>query len=142
MIPKEIWSETIIDKDVEAVHHFVGLADFDMDGTLDVSTAEMLQGEDPDEVKIYYNDGSGSSWEKQVLSDSGSHSMRILDVDQDGDMDLFGANHNDRKINLWINQTPGLQKINRLVRTLAEISSAIGLTDNQGYNNLFHRVGN
>ncbi len=102
--PEDIWAEFIIDKEVEAVHHFVGLADFDMDGSPDVATAEMLQGEDPDEVKIYYNSESGSSWEKQVISVSGSHSMRILDVDHDGDMDLFGANHNDRKIKLWVNQ--------------------------------------
>ena len=26
-----------------------------------------------------------------------------MDIDEDGDMDLFGANHNDRKIRLWVN---------------------------------------
>jgi len=106
--PADIWAEFIIHKDVEAVHHFVGLADFNLDGAMDVATAEMLQGEDPDEVKIYYNFESGNAWKKQVISDAGSHSMRILDVDQDGDMDLFGANHNDRKIKLWINQIKNL----------------------------------
>ena len=30
--------------------------------------------------------------------------MRIVEVDHDGDMDLFGANHNDRIIRLWVNQ--------------------------------------
>ena len=99
-----IWKEHVIEEDVEAVHHFIGVADFNKDGYLDVATAEMLQGEDPDEVKIYFSDGSGENWNKQVLSDSGCHSMRILDVDGDGDMDLFGANHNDRKIRLWVNQ--------------------------------------
>ncbi|KPL20342.1 MAG: hypothetical protein AMS23_11160 [Bacteroides sp. SM1_62] len=102
-VPTENWPEHIIDADVEAVHHFVGLADFDGDGELDVATAEMLQGDDPDEVKIYFSAASGKSWTKQVLSDSGCHSMRIMDIDGDGDMDLFGANHNDRKIRLWLN---------------------------------------
>ena len=102
--PYGIWTEHIIESNVEAVHHFVGLADFDLDGNLDVATAEMLQGDDPDEVKIYYNYGSGDSWEKLVLSNAGCHSMRIVDIDDDGDMDLFGANHNDRKIRLWMNQ--------------------------------------
>ncbi len=102
-VPTDNWTEHIIEDEVEAVHHFVGLADFDGDGNLDVATAEMLQGDDPDEVKIYYSAASGNSWTKQVLSDSGCHSMRIMDIDDDGDMDLFGANHNDRKIRLWVN---------------------------------------
>ena len=104
-VPTDNWTEHIIDDGVEAVHHFVGLADFDGDGNLDVATAEMLQGDDPDEVKIYYASASGDSWTKQILSDSGCHSMRILDIDDDGDMDLFGANHNDRKIRLWVNMS-------------------------------------
>jgi len=103
--PLDNWTEHIIEDQVEAVHHFVGVADFNIDGSLDVATAEMLQGDDPDEVKIYYSTGSGKSWIKQVLSDSGCHSMRIMDIDNDGDMDLFGANHNDRKIRLWVNLT-------------------------------------
>ena len=101
--PLANWTEHIIEDQVEAVHHFVGVADFNQDGNLDVATAEMLQGDDPDEVKIYYSTGSGKSWIKQVLSDSGCHSMRIVDIDDDGDMDLFGANHNDQKIRLWVN---------------------------------------
>jgi hypothetical protein len=101
--PADTWKEHVIDESVEAVHHFVGLADFDGDGQLDVATAEMLQGDDPDEVKIYYGADAGSSWTKQVLHDAGCHSMRIMDIDDDGDMDLFGANHNDRKVRLWVN---------------------------------------
>jgi hypothetical protein len=101
--PAEKWTEHIIEDQVEAVHHFVGLADFDEDGDLDVATAEMLQGDDPDEVKIYYAAGAGRSWIKQILSDTGCHSMRIMDIDDDGDMDLFGANHNDRRVRLWLN---------------------------------------
>ena len=103
--PADKWTEHVIEDGVEAVHHFVGLADFDLDGDLDVATAEMLQGDDPDEVKIYCSSASGKAWTKQVLHDSGCHSMRIMDIDDDGDMDLFGANHNDRRIRLWVNLT-------------------------------------
>jgi hypothetical protein len=103
--PAADWKEHIIEDKVEAVHHFVGLADFDLDGHLDIAAAEMLQGADPDEVKIFYRQGTGGNWTKQIISDSGCHSMRIMDIDDDGDMDLFGANHNDRKIRLWINMT-------------------------------------
>ncbi len=101
----ENWTEHIIEADVETVHHFVGAADLDNDGDIDLASAEMTQGNDPDEVKVYINADDGQSWTKQVIATSGSHSMRIVDVDKDGDMDLYGANWNDKKVELWINRT-------------------------------------
>ena len=74
------------------MHHFVGIADFDQDGRADIVSAMMHQGKAPTEVKIYVNQDSGRSWSKQVLSIRGSHNMRIVDIDGDGDPDLFGAN--------------------------------------------------
>ncbi|MPY87490.1 MAG: hypothetical protein GEU99_06180 [Luteitalea sp.] len=99
-----VWTEHVIDPDVEAVHHFVGLADFDLDGHLDVATAEMEQGEDPDEVKVYLNRGNGADWRKQVIDTRGSHSMRIMDIDGSGAPDLFGANWRGNEVSLWVNQ--------------------------------------
>jgi hypothetical protein len=99
----EEWAEHVIEADVEAVHHFVGATDFDQDGDLDVAAAEMQQGADPDEVKIYLNDGGGGSWSKVVLAEGGSHSMRIVDADGDGFDDLFGANHRGTAVELWVN---------------------------------------
>jgi hypothetical protein len=100
------WLEHVVETEVEAVHHFVGVADMNNDGTADIVTAEMHQGQDPDEVKIYLNQGSGAAWAKKVIATSGSHAMRIVDIDRDGDMDLFGANHdgNYQPAELWINQ--------------------------------------
>jgi hypothetical protein len=86
------WPEHVIDPQVEAVHHFVGASDFDRDGDVDVASAEMHQGQDPDEVKVYLNDGTGLGWTKQVISTRGSHSMQVVDLDRDGDDDLVGAN--------------------------------------------------
>ncbi len=100
------WTEHIIANSVETVLHFVGAADFDNDGTVDVATAEMQQGQDPDEVSVYRNvNGDGLTWTKEVLADTGSHSMRVLDVDDDGDMDLYGANWQSDQVELWVNQT-------------------------------------
>jgi hypothetical protein len=100
------WTERIVENNVEAVHHFVGVADLDSDGDLDVAAAEMQQGGDPDEVKVYLNqNGTGGSWVKQVLASTGSHSMRILDVGNDGDQDLFGGNWQGNQVELWVNQT-------------------------------------
>jgi len=98
------WSEHVVDGTVEAVHHFVGAGDFDRDGDMDVAAAEMEQGGDPDEVKIYRNDGA--SFTKVVISNDGSHSMRVVDIDLDGDLDLFGANWQGDQVDLYVNQTP------------------------------------
>ena len=98
------WTEHIIENNIEAVVHFVGTADFNNDGWNDIATAEMEQGTDPDEVKILYNPGSGgSSWDQQVLATTGSHSMKIVDIDNDGDPDLYGANWQGNDVELWIN---------------------------------------
>ncbi len=97
------WTEHVVDAGVETVHHFVGAADFNGDGQMDIASAEMNTGSAPHEVKIYYNGGKGLSWTKQVLSTDGSHQMQIADVDNDGDMDLFGANWLGQGSDLWLN---------------------------------------
>ena len=98
------WTEHVVDATVESVHHFVGAGDFDRDGDMDVAAAEMEQGGNPDEVKIYRNDGD--SFTKVVISNDGSHSMRVVDIDLDGDLDLFGANWESDQVDLYVNQTP------------------------------------
>jgi hypothetical protein len=104
--PTALWTEHPIEPAVETVHHFVGVADLDNDGDLDVASAEMHQGADPDEIKVFWNGGSGAAWSKQVLAGSGSHSMRLVDVDGDGDVDLFGANWSGahQPVELWRNE--------------------------------------
>jgi hypothetical protein len=99
------WVEHVVDSDVEAVYHFVGIADFDHDGRADIVSAMMHQGKAPAEVKIYFNRHSGRAWSKQVVSPKGSHNMRIVDIDGDGDPDLFGANWDGdyQYPELWIN---------------------------------------
>ena len=100
------WVEHIVDESVEAVHHFVAAADMDNDGKVDIVSAQMHQGEDPDNVMIYYNLGN-DKFSKKVIATTGSHNMRLVDIDQDGDLDLFGANWSgpNQEIELWVNQT-------------------------------------
>ena len=133
------WTEHIVEDNVETVHHFVGVADIDKDGDLDIAAAEMQQGRDPDEVKVYLNeDGVGESWTKQVIATTGSHSMRILDVEQDGDYDLYGANWQGNQVELWVNQAcpPALERWERHVIDLDRPWRAIFITaadvDNDG----------
>lgn len=97
------WKEHIVVPEIETVVHFVGGADFNEDGKPDIVYARMTQGSDPDEVAILYNTGT-DKWEKRIISTGGSHSMRITDIDNDNDQDLFGANWNDSIVKIWINK--------------------------------------
>jgi hypothetical protein len=90
--PDSEWTEHVVDDPVEAVHHFIGAGDFNGDGYTDIFAAEMNQGNDPDEVKVYLNGGDNMTWAKQVLSHSGSHSMEVADFDADGRDEVVGAN--------------------------------------------------
>jgi hypothetical protein len=101
--PASIWKEHIIADSIETVVHSIGAGDFDQDGRIDVVTAEMQQGEDPDEVAVYFNLGD-NRWEKQVISNGGCHSMRVVDADNDGDLDIYGANFAENVTRVWINE--------------------------------------
>lgn len=103
--PREEWIEHIIEDSLQSDYHFVGCGDFDLDGNIDIATAEMHHGIDPDEVLIYINNGKGSSWNKNLLWGNGSHSCHIFDCDNDGDLDIFGSNYRGTEVDLWVNQT-------------------------------------
>jgi hypothetical protein len=96
------WKEHVIIPAIETVVHSIGSADFNKDGRADIVYARMTQGADPDEVAVLFNNRT-DKWEKEVISTGGSHSMRIADIDGDGDPDIFGANWNDNIIKIWIN---------------------------------------
>lgn len=102
--PTGNWTEHIIDNGIETVNHSLGVGDMDGDGDLDVVTAEMHQGANPDEVRVYINKGKGLSWKKQVVATTGSHNTRLVDLGGDGDLDIFGANWSgSKKVELWEN---------------------------------------
>jgi hypothetical protein len=102
------WKEHVLEPAVEAVVHALGVADLDGDGRLDVVTAAMHQGDDPDEVRVYLNGGAGREWTRQVVSTRGSHNLVLADLDGDGRIDILGANHGGpyQPIELWRNR-PG-----------------------------------
>lgn len=100
------WREHVLEDPVETVHHFIGAGDFDRDGHQDVATARMQQGANP-EIAIYLNGGHGKQWSKHVVSPTSSHSMRIVDADGDGRLDIFGADwRGSQIIELWRNVEP------------------------------------
>jgi hypothetical protein len=97
------WTEHVVEDNVECIVHSLALADMNGDGEIDFVTAEMHQGEDPDEVNVYINTGSGASWKKQTVSIKGSHCIRVADFGADGDMDIIGANHGGdyQPVEMW-----------------------------------------
>ena len=101
--PTTIWKEHIVVDSIESVIHFIGAADFNMDGKMDIMIAEMQQGSDPDEVAVFYQERD-NNWKKQVISTGGCHSIRLFDFDGDGDTDAFGANWRENIVKMWINE--------------------------------------
>ena len=99
------WVEHIVQEKIECVVHGLQAADMNGDGAIDIIFSQMHQGEDPDEVAIYFNINNGSKWEKQVLSTKGSHLIQVADFAHDGDMDIIGANHGGeyQAIEFWEN---------------------------------------
>ena len=119
------WIEHSIDPAVSYFHTFKA-ADMDRDGDLDLITAEMHQSSNPDEVSLYLNEGGGLDWTQQIVATSGSHNLRIGDIGNDLDIDIFGANWNDSApnsaiIEMWENQS-GPLPLDRWERHILETS--------------------
>ena len=97
--------EHILADSVECVIHSLALGDLDFNGSVDIVYAEMHQGADPDEVAVLLNQQNGQSWKKQVISQKGSHGLRIEDIDNDGLPDIFGANWSSdyQPVEAWLN---------------------------------------
>jgi hypothetical protein len=100
------WIEHVLEPEVETVYHSLQVADMNGDGLLDIITAQMHQGADPDEVMIYLNQQGGKAWDRRVISEKGSHGVQVADVDGDGRPDFMGANWSGpyQPIELWMNR--------------------------------------
>jgi hypothetical protein len=99
------WVEHIVQQPISFTHS-IEIADIDHNGQPDIVVAEMAQSEDPDEVIIFLNIGKGLQWRKFVVAATGSHNLRVGDIDNDGDFDLYGSNWQDPpvgKVELWRN---------------------------------------
>ena len=85
------WKEHLIQDHVDYVHTFK-VADINLDGMPDVVFAEM-QNSAQKRVGFFLNQGRGESWKLEVVATTGSHNIRVVDIDHDGDYDIVGANY-------------------------------------------------
>lgn len=101
---RTVWPETIIEPNVESDVHFAAIGDFDRDGSLDIATAMTELTANP-RIKLYYNlTGEGTFAPPTVVAEISSHSMRVIDIDRDGRLSLFGADYNrtvKTSVRLW-----------------------------------------
>ena len=98
------WTKRVIQAGVESVHHFVGVADFDQDDDNYVATAMTHVGTNP-KVKLFYNtDGKGTFGPASIVANTSSHSMKIVDLANNGLKSLYGADYGNTgatEIDLW-----------------------------------------
>ncbi|NND33600.1 MAG: VCBS repeat-containing protein, partial [Saprospiraceae bacterium] len=80
----EMWPKHIIRSDYNKAH-CAKLADFDMDGDLDILTAVTW---DHREIRIYFNDDATFQRSLQVTDGKGIYSGGVADMDGDGDIDI------------------------------------------------------
>ena len=87
------WVPHIIEGGVERVTHFVGVADLDLDGDLDVASALTQKALNP-QIKLHLNrNGTGQFGDPIVIDRRSSHSMKFVRVGSDAGLSLFGADY-------------------------------------------------
>jgi hypothetical protein len=106
------WIEHSLVDSIECVIHGVAVGDFNNDKSMDITYSEMHQGVDPDEVVVLINKGEGASWKKYVLSEKGSHSIEVADIDGNGYSDIMGANWSGdyQPVELWFFRSSSIAK--------------------------------
>lgn len=102
------WNKhVVVDQGYQGVHS-LSVNDFDLDGDMDIFAAEMHTGQDPDKVAIFENlDATASSWKEHIISTSGSHNAKSIDLNSDGYPDIIGKNYQKGetplRIDAWLN---------------------------------------
>ena len=103
---KGIWNSKIL---IERVMdgHSIGVLDFNGDGHLDIFTAEMQLGKNPEpKTRILLGDGKGDFKEMLVHTGFGLHESVLVDLNGDGLLDILGKPYTWQapRLDIWINK--------------------------------------
>ena len=106
------WKENVIDQ--LDYCHTLQIADFDNNGSLDILAAEMVKGDDPDQMNLYLNSLHGKisqsqfqqpvSWKKLQIQNSGAYWAVAGDIGGDGDIGILSSRSYDTPpVEIWEN---------------------------------------
>ena len=100
------WTEHLIDQIIGPMSLDVG--DMDNDGDLDVVTGEHnMKNSSKAHLYIFENkDGKGTTWERHLVSTGDEHhdGSRLVDIDNDGDLDIISIGWSHNKVLLYENR--------------------------------------
>jgi len=107
--------------------HSLKLADFDMDGDLDMLTAQMHNTKEKRVAILENVDLSREMWRVHVIGNCGSHKATVCDVDKDGDLDIVGKNYDgDKRPRIWlVSRQQKWHRLKLLVRGEAQVFSCM-----------------
>jgi hypothetical protein len=102
--PGEAWTSHTI---VEAFErgHTLQAADMDNDGDLDIVLAQMHTSATREVLVLENLDGRATQWRRHLIDTTGLHNGVVVDIGNDGDLDIFGSNWvGNPPVRLWLNR--------------------------------------
>ncbi|MEX1240849.1 MAG: VCBS repeat-containing protein [Cyclobacteriaceae bacterium] len=103
---KGVWKSKVLFESIRDGHS-ITLVDFDKDGNMDIFTAEMQLGKNPEpKTRILLGDGKGNFKEMLVHTGFGLHESVLADLNGDGLLDILGKPYTWQapRLDIWINR--------------------------------------
>ncbi len=111
--PTGSWTKHTILSSVERAHTLQA-ADMDLDGDLDVVLAQMHTSATGEIMVLINQDGTATTWSKEVVATGGLHNGVVADIGNDGDFDIYGANWTGNPpVRLWENRMETFASVSR-----------------------------
>ncbi|NLF29839.1 MAG: hypothetical protein GX591_02990 [Planctomycetes bacterium] len=119
------WSATTLIANVRHGHS-LQVADVNLDGHLDIFTAEMhTPGPGSGATaRVLYGDSAGGFTEQVISVGIGNHESRLGDLDGDGDLDILTKPYtwDTPRVDVWINGIPHTLPLDQWQRTVVDAS--------------------
>ena len=100
------WLKTDLLGEDSSFGHSLAIGDVNLDGHLDIMSGEMdLRINNNPKLRMLYGDGQGNFGLELVSTGIDNHESKLIDLDGDGDLDIFGKPFvgGTPQINVWLN---------------------------------------